>query len=262
MTNYQIGCFSRPWNKLEWEDFVAGVAGAGYEYMGFMRHGGELTVKPGMTDEEITALKESLSKHNLKPSTCLAAHNLGQGVDAAVQEACEHVDAMEAVGVEYYLSCGTSDEAQYETLYAVLKQLAAHGETKGVTVTLKPHGGVSATSLDLLRAVERVDHPNFGIYFDPGNILYYTGGSPLENLDKLAPHVVGICIKDEAGGEKGDVNIEPGTADVDFEAVFSILKAGGFGGGPVLVECLGGEELADINQRAARVRERIEQWVQ
>jgi sugar phosphate isomerase/epimerase len=131
-----------------------------------------------------------------------------------------------------------------------------------MVITVKPHGGISATATDLLRCIEIVDHPNFGIYFDPGNVIYYTGGDPLENLADVAPHVVGVCVKDETGGVDGDVNIEPGTGDVDFERLFGTLQAGGFTSGPVMVECLGGDTLEDINVRAARVRERVERWLE
>jgi len=260
VANYQIGCFCRPWNKLNLDEFLAGAAGAGYEYAGFMRLQGDLVVKPGITQDDVRSLGDALTRHGLKPSTAIVGHNLAQGVGAAVQEACEFVDAMAACGVDYYLSCGTADEAQYDDLYAVLREACCYARDKGVTITLKPHGGISATILDLIRAVERVDHASFGIYFDPGNIIYYTGGDPLADLGDLAPHVVGICVKDSLGGHKGDVNLEPGVGDVDFPAVFAALKASDFAG-PVCVECLGGEAPADINARAARVRQRIDGWL-
>ncbi len=226
-----------------------------------MRLQGDLVVRPGMTAAEVDALKADLDRHNLAPSTAIVGHAaLADGAEAAIEEARGFVDAMTAVGCTHYLSCGTSNEAHYDLLYKVLREAAEYAADKGVTITLKPHGGISATNADLLKALETVDHPNFGIYFDPGNIIYYTGGDALENLAELAPGVVGICVKDESGGEKGDVNLEPGTGDVDFDAVFGVLKSAGFSG-PACVECLGGEELADINERAARVRARLAGWL-
>ncbi len=264
-TGYQIGAFARPWTGFSWEEYLAGVAEAGYRYMGFMRHK-EAEILPGTPPEKIAQVKQSLARYGLTPTTELSLHHttrcpLHLGAAEAVREACAHIDAMAAVGVRYYLSCGTPDESLYETIYTVLREAAAYGEEKGVMVTLKPHGGVGATCLDLVRVVETIDHPNFGIYFDPGNIIYYTGGDPLENLADVAPHVVGVCVKDEVGGKQGDVNIEPGTGDVDFEAVFATLREGGFTSGPVMVECLGPGDLQQVNAAAARVRERLIEWL-
>lgn len=263
--DYQIGAFARPWTSFTWEEFLSGVVGAGYRYMGFMRHP-EAELLPGTSAEKIAAIRESLDRHGLTPTTEISLHHtsrcpLHEGAEAAVQEACAVLDVMEAVGVPYYISCGTPEESLNETLLTVLREAAVYGVDRGVTVTLKPHGGIGATCADLVRVVERVDHPNFGIYYDPGNVLYFTGGDPLENLEDVAPHVVGAIIKDQRGGVGGPVTIEPGTGEVDFQAMFEILRAGGFASGPVMVECLGGGDLEDTNARAARVRERVEAWL-
>jgi len=264
-TGFQIGAFARPWTAFGWEDFLAGASGAGYRYIGFMRHK-QAEVLPGISPEKVAWINESLARHGVTPTTDLSLHHttrcpLHLGPDEAVREAFAHLDAMASVGVHYYLSCGTPDEALYGTLYTVFREAAAYGEDVGIKVTLKPHGGIGATCPDLLRVVETVAHENFGIYFDPGNIIYYTGGDPLENLADVAPHVVGVCVKDETGGRDGNVEIEPGTGDVDFPAVFDTLREGGFDSGPVMVECLGRGELAGVNERAARVRALLDEWL-
>ncbi len=265
MADYQVGAFARPWTQFTWDQFLSGVKGAGYDYMGFMRHP-EAELLPGLSDEKIAWIKQTLAEYGLTPTTEISLHHTSRcplqlGVDAAVEEACGQIDVMEAVGVPYYVSCGTPDESLYDTLFTVMREAAAYGAEHGVTVTLKPHGGPVATCYDLVAAVERIDHPNFGIYYDPGNILYFTGEDPLDGLEEVAPHVVGAIIKDQTGGVRGPVTIEPGTGEVDFEAVFEILREGGFTSGPVMVECLGGDGREDTNMRAARVREKVEAWL-
>ena len=83
--------------------------------------------------------------------------------------------------------------------------------------------------------MKTVRHPNFKIWYDAGNIIYYTGKDPLEELKPIAQHVTGFCAKD-CGAVKGDVMIQFGTGKVDFAAVFGALKAAGFAG-PIMVEC-------------------------
>jgi sugar phosphate isomerase/epimerase len=115
---------------------------------------------------------------------------------------------------------------------------------------------LSALAEDLLRAVERFDHPNFGICYDPGNIYYYTGERAEEDLPKVAEHVRAMCVKDEVGGKHGEVMITPGTGVVDFGRIFSILSGVGFSG-PCWVECVGGKTLAEVNAEAGKARDFI-----
>src|SRR4029077_11045159 len=93
----------------------------------------------------------------------------------------------------------------------------------------------SGASEDIVAAMTAVRHPNFTIWYDAGNIIYYTGKDPVEELKPIAEHVTGFCAKDCAA-LKSDVMIQFGTGKVDFAAVFATLKAAGFDG-PIMVEC-------------------------
>jgi sugar phosphate isomerase/epimerase len=68
----------------------------------------------------------------------------------------------------------------------------------------------------------------------------------------VARHVTTCMIKDCVVSDgTPDVMVLPGEGLVDFRTVVSGLVAGGFRG-PLYVECLGGQELPDINDRARR----------
>jgi len=77
-------------------------------------------------------------------------------------------------------------------------------------------------SAEIVAAMTAVKHPNFKIWYDAGNIIYYTGKDPVEELKPIAQHVTGFCAKDCAV-PKGDVMIQFGTGKVDFAAVFATL---------------------------------------
>jgi sugar phosphate isomerase/epimerase len=107
--------------------------------------------------------------------------------------------------------------------------------------------------------MQAVAHPNFKVWYDAGNIIYYTGKDPVAELEPIVQHVTGFCAKDCAvqmvdGKRKPDVMIQFGAGQVDFAAVFRALKRGGFNG-PIMVECckIGAtpQETAD-NARANR----------
>src|SRR5881397_3448097 len=83
--------------------------------------------------------------------------------------------------------------------------------------------------------MQEVAHPNFKVWYDAGNIIYYTGKDPVAELESIAPHVTGFCAKDCAA-PKSEVMIQFGTGKVDFAAVFRKLKSVGFNG-PIMVEC-------------------------
>jgi sugar phosphate isomerase/epimerase len=116
-----------------------------------------------------------------------------------------------------------------------MHEAAAYAQERRIRLVMKPHGGSSGASAEIAAAMRDVAHPNFKIWYDAGNIIYYTGKDPVEELKPIAQHVTGFCAKD-CGAPKGDVMIQFGTGKVDFSAVFGTLKAAGFIG-PIMVEC-------------------------
>ena len=111
---------------------------------------------------------------------------------------------------------------------------AARADKRGIKLVLKPHGGGSGASEEILRCIEKVAHANFKIWYDAGNIIYYTGKDPLAELEPIAKHVTGFCAKDCAA-PKAEVMSQFGSGKVDFKAVFAKLKSVGFNG-PIMVE--------------------------
>jgi sugar phosphate isomerase/epimerase len=116
----------------------------------------------------------------------------------------------------------------------IMADAAAQAEKHGVRIVMKPHGGGSGASAEILRCLEKVAHPNFKIWYDAGNIIYYTGKDPVAELDPIAQHVTGFCAKD-CPAPKGEVMSQFGTGKVDFKGVFAKLKSANFKG-PIMVE--------------------------
>ena len=138
-----------------------------------------------------------------------------------------------------------------------MQDAAAYSKERGMKLVLKPHGGASGAAEEIIRCLEKVKHPNFKIWFDAGNIIFYTGKDPLEQLKPIVEHVTGFCAKD-CEQEKGTVWLEFGTGKVDFAGVFGEMKRAGFNG-PIMVECCAlGDTPEAVTENARKNREYLE----
>jgi sugar phosphate isomerase/epimerase len=247
----QLGCLNRPWYEFTLEEALAGIAAAGYKTVGFTGQQGGPVISADSTDEDIARLKSLLQSKGLRAQVSISQPSMDLEPDEAVHRFQREMARGKQVGLEYFILCGTAKEDQYEQWYSVVQRCLDFAGEQGVTLLLKPHGGISSLSDDLLRAARRLAHPNFGICYDPGNIYYYTGQSAEEDLPAAADQVRAMCIKDEVGGKHGDVALTPGTGLVDFKRIFSILGNAGFSG-PCWVECLGGKSVAELSTEASK----------
>jgi sugar phosphate isomerase/epimerase len=160
-------------------------------------------------------------------------HNIP--LEESIKEMRQQVDAAHELSLKFILSFGVDKVEEYDHYYKVMRETAAYAAERGIRLAMKPHGGGSSASAEILAAIKSVGHKNFSIWYDAGNIIHYTGKDPIEELKPIVRHVSGFCAKDCAV-VKGDVMIQFGTGKVDFAGVFRTLKAGGFKG-PVMVEC-------------------------
>jgi len=153
----------------------------------------------------------------------------------SIKEVRQQIENAEAIGLTTVLTFGVDKAAEYEHYNTVMTDAAAYAQERRIKLVMKPHGGSSGASDEIAAVMKAVQHPNFKIWYDAGNIIYYTGKDPIEELKPIAQHVTGFCAKD-CGGVRSDVMIQFGTGKVNFAGVFSTLKAAGFNG-PIMVEC-------------------------
>ena len=247
----QLGCLNRPWYEFTLEEALSGIAGAGYRAVGFTGQQGKPVISADMTDEDVQKLKSLLQKNKLEPQVSISQPSVELEPDQAAYRFDREMARGKEIGLKYFILCGTANESKYEQWYSVVERCLDYAREHGLTLLLKPHGGISALGTDLLRAADRLTHPSFGICYDPGNIYYYTGQRAEEDLPAVAGKVRAMCIKDEVGGKHGEVAITPGTGLVDFKRIFSILGDAGFSG-PCWVECLGGKAVDEINKESRK----------
>jgi sugar phosphate isomerase/epimerase len=178
-------------------------------------------------------------------------------VKDSIQDVRKQIDNAKTLELKWLLTFGVDKPEQYENYYQVMADAAPYAHERGLKLVLKPHGGGSGAAEEIMRCMARVNQPNFKIWYDAGNIIYYTGKDPIEQLKPIVQHVTGFCAKDCAG-EKGEIWLEFGKGKVDFPAVFGLLKNAGFDG-PVMVECCKkGKTAEETTAGAQRNREFLE----
>lgn len=249
----QLGCMPRSWNKHSHDDALAGIAAAGFKNYAFLGHK-EATVDSETSAADAQKLAATVRQHGLEPRMIYSSTRIDAPEDEVLTRVKRLIDNAQRTGATILIEGGTGKPEHFDTYFSIMRRAAPYAQEKGVTIALKPHGGISTTADDTLRAIETVDHPAYRLCFDPGNLLYYAGLRPEVELPKLVHYVVAMCVKDETGGNGPDrsVNVTPGDGDVDFPAVFKILKDHGFSGKPAIVETLGGTTLDEVNTEAKR----------
>jgi sugar phosphate isomerase/epimerase len=269
---WPIGCHARPFGRfrLSHDQLLDAIKAAGYTSADMISAAppggrgaapaGGATTPPAqrgpvaITPEMVTALKEKLAARGMVSTVCSLSVRTDVPLADAVAAARQQITNAHALGQKYALYLGLERESQYIHATKVLADAAAFGKERGVQVAIKQHHGLNNTGGELVGWVKQVNHPNFGLFHDAGNVIYYTGKDPVAQLEIVGPYVIGVVAKDclgphflerEAGAPpfgssvpdpRGDeVMIQFGTGKVDFAGMFKKLKSYGFNG-PVFVE--------------------------
>lgn len=233
---WQIGCFNRPWTKWTFDQTLKEIKAAGFNTAGLLtRTKDEPFIGADATPDYLQGLKQRLVVSGLTANmgALRSRHNIP--LEDSIRAVRKQIDNAQFLSLKYMMSFGTDNPAEFAHYVKVMSDAAAYAREKGIRLVMKPHGGISGSSDEILRVIKEVNHRNFSIWYDAGNIIHYTGKDPVTEIDAIARHITGFCAKD-CGEVKGEVMIQFGAGKVDFAAVFKRLKAAGFNG-PVMVEC-------------------------
>lgn len=233
---WQVGCFNRPWTQWSFDQALHEIKAAGYHITGLLsRTKEEPFIGAEASPEYLEALKKRIAESGLTANmgALRSRHNIP--MEESLAELRKQIDNAKFLSLKSVMSFGADNPSEFDHYHKAMHEAAAYGQEHGVKLVMKPHGGISGSSEEILKVITAVGHPNFSIWYDAGNIIHYTGKDPVAEIDPIAPHITGFCAKD-CGEMKGDVMIQFGTGKVDFTAVFKRLKEGGFKG-PVMVEC-------------------------
>jgi len=248
---WPIGCFNRPWTRWAFDDTLEAIKAAGYGTIGLLtRTKADPFIAADATPEYLDGLKRDLAASGLTANMGALRSRFDIPLEDTLEGLQKEIDNAAFLGLRYVMTFGVEDAAQYAQYCESMARAAAYGAEKSVRVVMKPHGGSSGASAEIIGTIKKVGHPNFSIWYDAGNIIYYTGKDPIEELKPIVQYVTGFCAKDCAA-PKSEVMIQFGAGKVDFVGVFKVLKSAGFDG-PIMVECCAIGDTPEATARSAR----------
>lgn len=120
---------------------------------------------------------------------------------------------------------GDTEDAAIARCVANLETACDAAGKHGIILALENHGGITSKAQTMLKIVQAVNSPWFGVNLDSGN--FSSGSDPYEELAMIAPYAVNAQIKVEmtVGGKK-----EP----ADLKRIVKILRDAGYSGWLVL----------------------------
>jgi sugar phosphate isomerase/epimerase len=258
---WQIGAYTRPWDKFEYRVALDGIAEAGYKYAGIMTSKGKnwVTITLDSTPEEVAEVAKEVKTRGLKTISIYAGDfPVAKSMEAGIAGLKTLIDHSALCSCPNLMLGGTANEQLYDAYYKVVAECCDYAVSKGVGLSVKPHGGKNATGQECRKIINKVHHKDFRIWYDPGNIYYYSDGKldPVTDAATVDGLVVGMSVKDFRLPK--EVLVTPGKGMVDFPKVFARLKQGGFTHGPLVVECLEQGDAKQITAEAKQAREFLE----
>jgi sugar phosphate isomerase/epimerase len=262
---WQIGIYTRPFGQFEYPVALDAIAEAGYKFLGLMtiKSKDSLVVSMNSTQEEAERVRAEAQKRGL---SIISVYGGGfpvhkDSLEPGIKGLKKLIDNVAACGSGNLLLGGIGGEDQQEPYYKTIQACCDYAAEKKVGMTLKPHGPLNGTGPECRKYCEMVNHKNFTVWYDPGNIMYYSDGKldPAQDAGTVDGLVRGMSIKDFAQPKRVDVT--PGTGLVNFPGVMARLKQGGFTSGPLVIECLNPGDLKAITQEAKKARKFVEQLV-
>lgn len=254
--DYQLGCFTRPFDQHEYRVALDAIAEAGFAHCGIMTAKGKnwVIINEDTSPEEAAQVGADAKARGLSILSVYADWKTIEPSAKGIEALRRLVDHCAACGSPSLMLGGTTDERLATVYYQTIGECCPYAAVKGIGLTIKPHGGLNATGPQCRKIIASVGQPNFRLWYDPGNIFYYSDGKldPVEDAATVDGLVVGISAKDFLPPK--DVMVTPGTGRADFPRVLARLRQGGFRNGPVLIETLAQGDLKHVVAEARKAR--------
>jgi L-ribulose-5-phosphate 3-epimerase len=217
---------------------LEGLAEAGYKNceIGAVKGWFEHIDPDAVTDAEMHQAESKLKELGLRPVS-LSAHTQLQTQEGKdrFKRAIEIAAALGMQIINTYTGDATT-EAERDAYFDNMEELCDHAKRYGLKIGMETDSNMLPTAKAGVEILERIGRPEvIGFNYDPGNVVYYTGADPYQDIVYALPRLVHFHFKDKIGG-KSVFNFPPtGDGDLDMMRLLKIAQDAGYKG-PVSAE--------------------------
>ena len=211
------------------EEALRGLARAGFTNVeigavkGFLEH-----LDPD--DPDVDGCRRLLEEHGL---TCVSMSGHAQlHTDLGKQRLRNVLAAGKELGIKV-LNTFTGDAESPEEVEAFrqnVRELSDEAEAVGIRLCIETDSNLLPTAEIGRKILEELDRDWVQFNYDAGNVRYYTGAVPEQDIEFALPRLGHIHVKDQRGG-KGVADFPPlGEGEVDIPLILRRLRETGFSG--------------------------------
>jgi L-ribulose-5-phosphate 3-epimerase len=236
MTWIQTGssiCF-KPYSL---EEALRGLAAAGFENVeigavkGFLEHLDPDRLGPA----EIDAARRLLDDHGLRCVSMSGHAQLHTAVGLGRLRRVLAAGSELGISVLNTFTGDAESPAEVEAFEQNVRALADDAQAAGIRLCIETDSNLLPTAEAGMRLLDRIGHDWIQINYDPGNVVYYTGARPEDDIRHGLARIGHVHLKDKRGG-KGVLDFPPlGEGELDLPAMLRDLESAGFSG-PVSME--------------------------
>ena len=248
-----VACSTNTYHTYSLDEALNGIAQAGFRYV-------ELSAVPGWTEhvrltDPPSDVRARVESFGLKPLSMSAHSDLT--TDDGISYLLQAIPFASELGVRYVNTAIGGHASLDEDVHAFLARtadIASAADRFDMIVTLETHGSIMASGADSLAIIQKIQSPRVRVNYDTGNVRFYGGQQPAEDLPKIMDFVAHMHLKDHIGGKANWQFPALGRGEVAFDGVFETLSGYGYQG-PISVEIeFEGEPwpaLADVDHAVA-----------
>jgi len=229
-TRFQIGCMTLPYARFPLERALEGIARAGHRYLGWgtthlEASGGR---RPVIAVDALPAAARELARRcrdlGLEPVTMFAETYVE--APEALKIYPRRIEQAAAASIPFVIAFGKTSPGAYDVWVRHLKELGPVARQAGVTITLKQHGGNTATGRGCSKIIADVADDGVRMCYDAGNVLDYENQDPIPDIQACWRDVRAFAIKDHRNTPK-DEDCGPGFGEIDhYKLLQPVLRTG------------------------------------
>jgi sugar phosphate isomerase/epimerase len=136
------------------------------------------------------------------------------------------IEQAAAAKIPYIITFGRIQPGGYPAWIKNLKELGAIARANGVTLTIKQHGGNTATGQDCAKIIADVADEGVKMCYDAGNVLDYENHDPVPDIQACWRDVRTFAIKDHRNTPKVQ-DCGPGFGEIDhYKLLLPVARTG------------------------------------